>query len=86
LKRYTSLSKNFFRQLARGEEVVYHEFAVEATEEKIVVRGPGREGHTMELHYRRKSGEHYGFSKEQFSGIFAGWEKPVYTIRLRAAR
>lgn len=86
MKRYTSLSKNFFRQLARGEEVSYYELSVEATEEKIIVRGPGKEGKMTEFHYRRKPGDLYGFSKEQFSGIFRGRERPVYTIRLRAAR
>lgn len=86
MKRYTALSKNFFRQLSRGEAVSYFEFSVEATDEKIIVRGPGKEGNTVEFHYRRKAGELYGFSKDQFTSIFAGREKPTYTIRLKSAR
>ena len=43
MKRYTTLTKNFFRQLARGEQVAYHEYVVSATEEKIIVRGLSRD-------------------------------------------
>jgi hypothetical protein len=86
VKRYTMLSKNFFRQLARGEAVSYFEFFIEATDEKIIVRAPDKDGSQVEFHYRRKAGELYGFSKDQLASIFAGREKPVYTIRLKAAR
>lgn len=86
MKRYSALSKNFFRQLARGEAVAYFDLEVEATEEKIIIRRPDKEGQTFEFHYRRKPGDHYGFSKEQLTGIFAGHERPLYSVRLRAAR
>lgn len=86
MKRYSALSKNFFRQLARGEAVAYFDLEVEATGEKIVVRRPGEEGLTVEFHYRREPGDQYGFSKEQLSGIFAGRARPLYSVRLRAAR
>ncbi len=86
MKSYTALTKNFFRSLARGEPVVYLGFEVVATDEKIIVRGPGREGQDVEFHYRRKPGEFYGFSKDQLAAILASHEKPLYTIRLRAAR
>jgi hypothetical protein len=86
VKRYSALSKNFFRQLARGEAVAYFDMEVEASEEKIIVRSPDKEGLTVEFHYRRKTGDQYGFSKEQLSGIFAGHERPLYSVRLRAAR
>lgn len=85
MKRFTAFTKNFFRQLARGEQVAYHEYVVSATEEKIIVRGLSRD-REVEYHFRRKTGGHYGFSKDQFSSIFSNWEKPLYTVRTPAAR
>lgn len=86
MKRYTAFTKNFFRQLARGEAVGYFDYEVEAKEDKIIVRGPGRAGRVVELHFRRKTGDAFGFSKDQLEGIFDNREKPVYTIRTSAAR
>jgi hypothetical protein len=80
LKRYTALTKNFFRQLARGEQVAYFDYQVEAREDKILVRAQ-RRGYSLEAHYRRRPGDQYGFSKEQFSRIFANREKPLFTVR-----
>lgn len=85
MKRYTALTKNFFRQLARGEKVAYNRYVVVATEEKIIVSGLSRD-REVEYHFRRKSGEYYGFSKDQFSGIFSNQEQPLYTVRTQAAR
>ncbi|MFQ5894093.1 MAG: hypothetical protein ACE5H5_07235 [Nitrospinota bacterium] len=85
MKRYTTFTKNFFRQLARGEMVAYHDYTVTAIEEKIIVRGLSKD-REVEFHFRRKPGELYGFSKEQFASIFSNRERPLYTIRSPAAR
>jgi ribosomal protein L13 len=85
VKRYTALTKNFFRQLSRGEPVAFHNYVVVANEEKIVVRGLSRD-REIEYHFRRKTGGHYGFSKDQFAGIFSSREKPLYSVRTPAER
>ena len=85
MKRYTALTKNFFRQLARGEQVTYHFHTVRVKEEKIIVSGVKGDS-SVEFHYRRRPGETYGFSKEQFERIFSGGAKPLYTIRTTKAR
>lgn len=85
MKQYTALTKNFFRQLARGESVSYRGCVIVASGEKIIVRGLSKD-REVELHFRRKSGGLYGFSKDQFAGIFSSREKPLYTVRSPAAR
>ena len=86
MKKYTALTQNMFRHLARGEEVQYGAFRIKTAEEKIIVRGVVKDGHEMELHYRLKQGNEAGFSKEQFKNIFAMREKPLFSINIRSRR
>ena len=84
MKKYTALTQNMFRHLARGEEVQYGTFQIRIVEEKIVVRGAGRDGRQLEMHYRRRRGKDEGFSKEQFKNIFASREKPLFSVSIRS--
>ena len=84
MKKYTALTQNMFRHLARGEEVQYGSFQVRIVEEKIIVRGSGRDGRRLELHYRRRPGNDEGFSKQQFKNIFASREKPLFSVSIRS--
>ena len=86
MKKYTALTQNMFRHLARGEEVQYGAFRIKTAEEKIIVRGVVKDGHEMELHYRLRQGNEAGFSKEQFKNIFAMREKPLFSINIRSRR
>lgn len=86
VKKYTALTQNMFRHLARGEEVQYGTFRVKATDEKLVVRGVMKDGQEVELHYRVRPGKEAGFSKEQFKSIFAFREKPIFSVHLRSRR
>lgn len=83
VKEYDALSQNFFRQLARGNAVAYRSFLVETKEDKIIVKRRWQ-GKDLELHFRRRPGDDYGFSKEQFRAIFADREKPMYRVTVRA--
>jgi hypothetical protein len=84
MKKYTALTQNMFRHLARGEEVQYQAFRVKVSDEKLVVRGMLQDGREVELHYRLRSGNEAGFSKEQFKNIFAFREKPMFSINIRS--
>ena len=84
MKKYTALTQNLFRHLARGEEVQYGTFQIRVGEEKIVVRGLGKDGRQLELHYRRRPGSEEGFSKQQFKNIFASREKPLFSVSIRS--
>lgn len=84
MKRYTALTQNMFRHLARGEEVQYQAFRVKSTDDKLIVRGALKDGREVELHFRTKPGKEAGFSKEQFKNIFAFREKPLYSINIRS--
>ncbi len=84
MKKYTALTQNMFRHLARGEEVQYGTFHIRIVEEKIIVCGPGKDGRRLELHYRRRPGSDEGFSKQQFRNIFASREKPLFSISIRS--
>ena len=84
MKKYTALTQNMFRHLARGEEVQYGTFQIRIVEEKIVVRGSGKDGRQLEMHYRRRRGKDEGFSKEQFKNIFASREKPLFSVSIRS--
>jgi hypothetical protein len=84
MKKYTALTQNMFRHLARGEEVQYGTFQIRIVEDKIVVRGAGRNGRQLELHYRRRPGNDEGFSKGQFKSIFASREKPLFSVSIRS--
>ncbi|MEE8304926.1 MAG: hypothetical protein V3S24_21105 [Candidatus Tectomicrobia bacterium] len=86
MKRYTALTQNMFRHLARGEEVQYQSFRVKSTEGKLVVRGALQDGREVELHYRVRPGKEAGFSKEQLKNIFAFREKPLFSINIRSKR
>lgn len=86
MKKYTALTQNMFRHLARGEEVQYGAFRIKTAEAKIIVRGVVKDGHEMELHYRLRQGNEAGFSKEQFKSIFAMREKPLFSINIRSRR
>jgi hypothetical protein len=84
MKKYTALTQNMFRHLARGEEVEYQAFRVKTTDGKLVVRGALQDGREVELHYRLRPGKEAGFSKEQFKSIFAFREKPLFRINIRS--
>ena len=84
MKKYTALTQNLFRHLARGEEVQYGSFQIRIVEEKIVVRGLGKDGRQLELHYRRRPGRDEGLSKQQFKNIFASREKPLFSVSIRS--
>lgn len=84
MKKYTALTQNMFRHLARGEEVQYGTFQIRIVAEKIVVRGLGKDGRQLELHYRRRPGSDEGFSKQQFKNIFASREKPLFSVSVRS--
>ena len=84
MKRYTALTQNMFRHLARGEEVEYQAFRVKTSDGKLVVRGALKDGREVELHYRVRPGKEAGFSKEQFKNIFAFREKPIFSINIRS--
>lgn len=84
MKKYTALTQNLFRHLARGEEVQYGSFQIRIVEEKIVVCGLGKDGRQLELHYRRRPGKDEGFSKAQFKSIFASREKPLFSVSIRS--
>jgi hypothetical protein len=84
MKKYTALTQNMFRHLARGEEVQYQTFRVKASDEKLIVRGMLQDGREVELHYRMRPGQDAGFSKEQFKNIFAFREKPLFSINIRS--
>lgn len=84
MKKYTALTQNLFRHLARGEEVQYGTFQIRVVGEKIVVRGIGKDGRQLELHYRRRPGSEEGFSKQQFKNIFASREKPLFSVSVRS--
>lgn len=86
MKKYTALTLNMFRHLARGEEVQYGAFRIKIVDEKIIVRGIFRDGQETEFHYRRRPGSEAGFSKEQFKSIFASREKPLFSINIRSKR
>jgi hypothetical protein len=86
MKKYTVLTQNMFRHLARGEEVEYQAFRVKTTDGKLVIRGALPDGREMELHYRLRPGKEAGFSKEQFKNIFAFREKPLFSINIRSKR
>jgi hypothetical protein len=86
MKKYTALTQNMFRHLARGEEVQYQAFRVKAADEKVVVRGVLQDGREVELHYRLRPGNEAGFSKEQFKSIFAFREKPIFSVHIRSKR
>ena len=84
MNKYTALTQNMFRHLARGEEVQYQTFRVKAADEKLIVRGMLQDGREVELHYRLRPGKEAGFSKEQFKNIFAFREKPIFSINIRS--
>lgn len=84
MKKYTAITQNMFRHLARGEEVQYGAFRVKAADEKLVVRGVMKDGREMELHYRVRPGTEEGFSKEQFKSIFAFREQPIFSVHIRS--
>ncbi len=84
MKKYTAITQNMFRHLARGEEIQYGAFLVKKVDEKVIVKGVVRDGHEMELHYRIRPGDQSGFSKEQFKNIFAFREKPLFSVNIRA--
>lgn len=86
MKKYTVLTQNMFRHLARGEEVQYQAFRVKSTDGKLIVRGARKDGREMELHYRVRPGREAGFSKEQFKNIFASREKPIFSVNIRSKR
>ena len=86
MKRYTALTQNMFKHLARGEEVQYRSFQVKSIEDKLVVRGMLQDGRAVELHFRRRPGKEAGFSKEQFKNIFAFREKPLFSVNIRSRR
>jgi hypothetical protein len=86
MKKYTALTQNMFRHLARGEEVQYQAFRVKTAEGKLIVRGELKDGREVELHYRIRSGKEAGFSKEQFKNIFAFREKPLFSVNIRSRR
>ncbi len=86
MKKYTALTQNMFRHLARGEEVEYQSFRVKTSDGKLVVRGTLKDGREVELHYRLRPGKEAGFSKEQFKNIFAFREKPLFSINIRSRR
>jgi hypothetical protein len=86
MKKYTVLTQNMFRHLARGEEVQYQAFRVKTSEEKVIVRGVLQDGREVEIHYRLRPGQEAGFSKEQFKKIFAFREKPLFSINIRSRR
>lgn len=50
MKKYTALTQNMFRHLARGEEVQYQAFRVKTSDEKLIVRGMLQDGREVELH------------------------------------
>lgn len=84
MKKYTALTQNMFRHLARGEEVQYNAFRVKTSDDKLVIRGVLEDGREVELHYRLRPGKEAGFSKEQFKNIFAFREKPLFSINIRS--
>ena len=86
MKKYTALTQNMFRHLARGEEVEYQAFRVKTTDDKVIVRGALKDGREVELHYRIRPGKEGGFSKEQFKNIFAFREKPIFSVNIRSRR
>jgi hypothetical protein len=86
MKKYTALTQNMFRHLARGEEVQYRAFQIKSVEDKLIVRGELQDGREVELHYRRRPGKEAGFSKEQFKNIFAFREKPLFSVNIRSRR
>ncbi|ETX05118.1 MAG: hypothetical protein ETSY2_24910 [Candidatus Entotheonella gemina] len=84
MKKYTALTQNMFRHLARGEEVQYNAFQVKSVEDKFIVRGQYQDGREVEMHFRRRPGKDAGFSKEQFKNIFAFREKPIFHVNIRS--
>jgi hypothetical protein len=86
MKKYTALTQNMFRHLARGEEVQYQAFRVKTADSKLIVRGALKDGREVELHYRLRPGKEAGFSKEQFKNIFAFREKPIFSVNIRSRR
>ena len=84
MKKYTALTQNLFRHLAAARRCNTAPFRFGIVEEKIVVRGLGKDGRQMELHYRRRSGSEEGFSKQQFKNIFASREKPLFSVSIRS--
>jgi hypothetical protein len=86
MKKYTALTQNMFRHLARGEEVQYQAFLVKTEADKLIVRGKMNDGREVELHYRRRPGKDAGFSKDQFKSIFAFREKPIFSVNIRSRR
>lgn len=81
IKQYTALTDNLFRQLAKGNPVIYNGLLLKVESDKLVVKGKVQ-NKDMELHYRLKKGEHYGFSKEQFKNIVTSREKPMFSVSL----
>lgn len=85
MKRYDSFTQNLFRQLAKGNQVLYRDFLLTVKEDKLVVRAAS-EGKQIEFHYRLRKGDDFGFSKEQLKDIFANREKPIYTVTIKSTR
>jgi hypothetical protein len=84
MKKYTALTQNMFRHLARGEEVQYNAFQDKSVEDKLIVLGQYQDGLEVEMQFRRRPGKEAGFSKEQFKNIFAFREKPIFHINIRS--
>lgn len=84
MKRYDALTQNLFRQLAKGNQILYMNFLLTVKEDKLVLRAT-LEGREFEFHYRLRKGQDYGFSREQFKNIFSNREKPMYRVSIKSA-
>jgi len=51
IKQYNALTDNLFRQLAKGNSVIYNGLLLKVEEDKLVVKGK-LQNKDMELHYR----------------------------------
>jgi len=81
IKEYTALTDNLFRQLAKGHPVRYNSLLFRVEDDKLIVEGRLKDK-DVELHYRLKKGNKYGFSKEQFKDILASREKPLFSVTI----
>ena len=86
MKKYTALTQNMFRHLARGEEVQYRAFRVRTVDSKLIIRGTLDDGRDVELQYRLRPGKEAGFSKQKFKNLFAFREKPIFSVNIRSRR
>ncbi len=80
---YDKLTKNLFKHLSKGEEVVFGNFTLLKEGEKLRLKGRTEKGEEVELFFNLEKGRSFGLSKDQLKRIVAFKEKPAFSARTR---